>query len=81
MLNTNHPMLSLIRTKINMTDFFNPNLENGIDGYSLKAIQLLGNDRRKMLEKESFGNMAKVRMLLGGSRIINWIKKDARGSL
>jgi len=81
MLNCDHPMLNLIRNKINMSDFFHPNLETGIDNFSSKAIQLLRNDRRNMLENVSFGNMSKVRMLLGESWIKNWIRKDARGSL
>ena len=49
LLNTEHPMLRLIRDKLDNTEYFYPSSQSKLDPVTVEGIKLLGIDRRKLL--------------------------------
>lgn len=78
---TNHPMLSLVYRRCNKVDFFHPRVDRTIEGFSCKGLELLGNDRTKLLELDTVNRDVKVLSLLRESPIRSWIRKESKNSL
>ena len=49
---TSHPMLMLIKNKVNLSEFFYPSCLTSFDPVTSEGIRLLGLDRRKLLTNE-----------------------------
>jgi len=81
LLTSNHPLLMMLRTKINLGDFYHPKLEKKLDNFVSKGLELIGADRRKSLLNQSLSMNSKVLMLLGKSKLKQWVKKGSRNSL
>jgi hypothetical protein len=78
---SDHPMLELVRNKLNLTDFYHPRLAPTIDVFTAKAVELLGEARRNALLKPNFLNNARLLVLAKASSIRNWVRPACRNSL
>jgi hypothetical protein len=81
LLVTEHPMLKLINTKVNQADFFFPKLDKGIDQFTARGLEILGEDRRKSLKSEDSMRNAKLLSFLKQSKIANWVRPERRNSI
>ena len=55
MFDSNHPMLKLIKAKLNLAEFFFPKIDTNLDPFSSYGIELLKQDRQKawLIEDEN----------------------------
>jgi len=80
-LQTSHPLLSKLIAKAKLDDFYHPSLEKKVDSFISEGLKLLGEDRRRALGYEQLKLNTKLLGLLGTSKIINWVRPEARNSI
>ena len=59
LLTSNHPFLSAVKNKLNLTDFFNPELRTNLDEIANHGTNLLKSNRKGYLTSEVLGNSTK----------------------
>ena len=81
LLTSEHPFLKLVRSKVRLESFFDPKCEVEIDGVAVHGLQLLGADRRELLECENHFNDRKFLSLVKDMRLSQIVKPGMRQSL
>jgi len=76
-----HEMVALIRNKMKLRDFFFPKLNETIDRYLSRSIELLGLDRRAQVKEPRLENNPKLLSMLRESNITSWIRPQSKNSL
>ena len=71
---TSHPMLMLIKNKVNLSEFFYPSCLTSFDPVTSEGIRLLGLDRRKLLTNEKARGDRKAVMYIGDMKLSRIIK-------
>ena len=90
LLETDHPYLKLVRNKLVLDDFFNPNLTTKIDEMAQRGVKLLSLDRNLLLKRETLDGQAnfiralksiQVRRILGrnGVNSLAWFNLRRTG--
>lgn len=81
LLVTKHPALSILKDKLDLTDFFFPNFDKTIDSYVARGVELLKEDRHKLWGNSNRCNDIKFVGALKSLEIRNIVKPAFKNSL
>ena len=81
LLVSNHPFLTLVRNKLNLRDFFAPNLNSRVDDLTLEGINLLTGDRNLLLRSNSLDGNSYFIKALKSVKIKRTLNRNGLASL
>ena len=81
MLDTKHPMLELLKNKINFDDFFFPRFDKSIDTFVARGVELLELDRQRLWDVRGIGSDVKFVSAIRSCKITNVIKPQYRNNI
>ena len=81
LMETTHPALTLLRNKIDLSDFFYPKFDEKLDSFVSRGIELLKTVRQKLWEVDSLATDTKYVKAIRGIKIRNMLKPQFRNSL
>jgi hypothetical protein len=81
LFSTKHPFLVLIRDRLNMDSFFNPNLRAGVEKVALEGIKILGRERKKVLSIKNLENDRRLLSTIRAEKIRDLLSPNGKNSL
>ena len=81
LLSTEHPCLKLVKSKLDFSDFFFPNIVKDIDGFTERGIELLRQDRQLMWGDQNMLTDTKFLSAIRASKILNLVKPQFRNNV
>ena len=80
-LGTNHPFLRIIKSKLDVSNFFEPRCDLTLDGMLNKGIELLKRDRERLWESEELNSNKIFMRVIRDLRIRDVLNREGRISL
>ena len=81
LLTTKHPTLILLKNKINFDDFFFPKFGSELDGYVARGVELLRQDRIRLLSDPNLRSDIKLVKAIRACKILNVVKPQYKGNI
>ena len=78
---TRHPMLSIIKDKLNIEEFFYPKISTNLDSIAIDGINLLGESRRKLWDCEIHSLDMKSISLIRAMKLNSVVNRTGLNSL
>ena len=81
LFSSNHPWLKIIKSKLNLAEFFFPKLSTNLDPVTSQAVTLLSLDRRKMWESEAHNLDSRCITLIRNVKLQSAVSAAGKNSL
>ncbi len=81
MFNSGHPFITLLREKLNLTNYFNPVCKVNIDEVVTKGLSLLASDRDKLWGNKGLNSNVGLLWTIANTKIRDVLSKQGRESV
>ena len=81
LLTTDHPLLKLLKNKLDLSDFFFPTFDGSLDSYVARGVELLRLDRQKLWLDENAKQSVGFVSALRAAKLVNLVKPQYRNNL
>ena len=81
LITSEHPFMQLIKSKVNLTNYFNPKCEIEVEGVVTKGIDLLKLDRGRLWERPELNSNLALLLTISNMNLIDILTKQGKNSL